>query len=124
METLQVFNPTSQPCEFREEVLSRSETFENDVELLLTDASGKCLAVKHLLRIGNVDVCFYMYQSSKVTTQMSLALSRGLLTPHSFGQPTSAVDGAHYCTGDGIFAGNEYKVFAGAGNCGVEQFTA
>ncbi len=35
-----------------------------------------------------------------------------------------AVDSAHHCTRDGIFAGDEYKVFTGAGYCGVEQFAA
>jgi len=62
MASFQVLNPSSQPCDFRAEVLSRSEAFKNDPELLNTWAHSNTPAVTHVLHVSDVDVCTEFHQ--------------------------------------------------------------
>ena len=62
MASFQVLNPSSQPCDFRAEVLSRSEAFENNPELLNTWASSNSPTVIRILHVNDVNVCTEFHQ--------------------------------------------------------------
>jgi hypothetical protein len=62
MAFIQVLNPSSQPCDFRAEVLSRAEAFKSNPELLNTWAHSNSPTVTHILHARDVDVCTEFHQ--------------------------------------------------------------
>jgi hypothetical protein len=62
MASFQVLNPSSQPCDFRAEVLSQAEAFKSNPELLNTWASSNTPTVTHILHASDVDVCTEFHQ--------------------------------------------------------------